>query len=274
MKTATHDVNIGESIVRKRFVEWSDREDEREWAMLSLLHEHAPGIAPRPIRRERDGDAPVIVIERLPGRPLAAREIDASVIAALGGTLHRMYQVPVAAARAIGLRERRVGPTRIVGLLQHELSQPQSLEACEDPVLVETALAAARHDVTLARAATASCLTSIGIADLNPANILWDGRVCRLVDFEDGGLTDPAFEIADHVEHIANRRTGNLSADALSAAVGLSNDAVARLESYRTLWAVFWLLMLLPEHGGFTRNPPGTTEDQARYVLRLLTAGA
>jgi Ser/Thr protein kinase RdoA (MazF antagonist) len=56
--------------------------------------------------------------------------------------------------------------------------------------------------------------TALGLADLNPANVLWDGRTARLVDFEDGGHSDPAYELADHVEHTsavgcpARRRAG------------------------------------------------------------------
>jgi len=44
-----------------------------------------------------------------------------------------------------------------------------------------------------------------------------------------------------------------------------------RVEQYRRLFACFWLMMLLPGSRGFARNPPGSTEDQARHVLALLT---
>ena len=111
---------------------------------------------------------------------------------------------------------------------------------------------------------------SIGIADLNPANVLWDGSSARLVDFEDGGLTDPAYELADHVEHLAGRLTNTYDADALVDAVGLTDDQRDRMSAYRPLWATFWLAMLLPGNGGFRRNPPGTTEEQARHLQEWL----
>ena len=113
-------------------------------------------------------------------------------------------------------------------------------------------------------------LTGIGIADLNPANVLWDGRAFRLVDFEDGGLTDRTFDLADHVEHLASRLHGVYPPDALAEAAGLPGHERSRLESYRRLWAIFWLLKLLPGSSGFSRNPAGTTENQARHVLALL----
>lgn len=113
-------------------------------------------------------------------------------------------------------------------------------------------------------------LVALGIADLNPANVIWDGSTCRLVDFEDGGLTDPAFELADHVEHLAGRVAGVFDSTALVAAVGLSAEERERMRAYRPLWAAFWLAMLLPGNGGFRRNPPGTTEAQAHHLLALL----
>jgi hypothetical protein len=42
------------------------------------------------------------------------------------------------------------------------------------------------------------------------------------------------------------------------------------MHAYRRLWAMFWLTMLLPGNGGFHRNPPGSTEAQARHLLTLI----
>lgn len=113
-------------------------------------------------------------------------------------------------------------------------------------------------------------MLALGIADLNPANILWDGETCRLVDFEDGGLTDPAYELADHIEHLAGRQSGVFDCDALVEAVGLTAREQQRMRAYRPLLAVFWLSMLLPGNVGFRRNPPGSTEAQASHCLALL----
>jgi hypothetical protein len=40
---------------------------------------------------------------------------------------------------------------------------------------------------------------------------------------------------------------------------------------FRKMFAIFWLIMLLPTYGGFRRNPAGSTEDQARHVADLLS---
>ena len=90
MQTSTHTLSIGDHEVRKEFVPDHEAQAEREWSILGLLAEHAPGLAPRPIRRE-DGRTPVIVMERLPGEPLAARPLDEVQTGALGASLRRLY---------------------------------------------------------------------------------------------------------------------------------------------------------------------------------------
>lgn len=144
---------------------------------------------------------------------------------------------------------------------------PYDLKECQNPQLVERALRASRQWLADTPQVPAQ-LSVLGIADLNPANVLWDGSVCRLVDFEDGGLSELAFELADHVEHLAGRDV--YDADTLVDAVGLTKDEKERFAHWRCHWAIFWLLMLLPGNSGFLRNPPGTTEAQAERVLRML----
>ena len=158
------------------------------------------------------------------------------------------------------------------GTVAEWLSEPYDLAACRDPALVGAAVDAAASVAAPPDGLPEPQLVAIGIADLNPANVLWDGATCRLVDFEDGGLTDPAYDLADHVEHMAGRLAGVFDLDALVAAVGLSDGRAARLHAYRPLWAAFWLVMLLPGNAGVRRNPPGTTEAQATHLLALLDA--
>ncbi len=150
------------------------------------------------------------------------------------------------------------------------LGDSYDLAECRDPKIVSRAVDAALAWLASSDSLPEPQLVALGISDLNPANILWDGETCRLVDFEDGGLTDPAYELADHVEHIAGRLSGVFDRDALIDAVGLAAEERERMRAYRPLWAAFWLAMLLPGNGGFRRNPPGTTEAQATHLLALL----
>ena len=267
MQTSTHGLTIGATEVRKEFVADHAWEAEREWACLTLLAEQAPGLAPRPLRRE-DGGTPVIVMERIPGEPLAPRPLTTAQTEALGASLRRLYGVPAEVVREAGIGPRRHGAAEHAQVMREWLAADHDLGECLDPALVGEA-------VDVARAFVASppvpepVFTALGIADLNPANVLWDGRRVRLVDFEDGGLSDPAYELADHVEHLGSRLPGVYDVRALVDAVGLDAEARERLEAYRPLWAAFWLAMLLPGNGGWRRNPRGTTEGQALHFMAL-----
>ena len=270
MQTQTHDLTFADAEVRKRFVRWVDGEADREWGCLTLLDRHAPGVAPRPIRRETEAGAPVVVMERLPGSPLGSGPLSTEQTASLGRALRRVYDVPHDAVLASGLGERRYGPSVLPRTLASWLGESYDLARCREPGLVAEGVDAALGWLAHGDALPEPTLVSLGIADLNPANVLWDGRECRLVDFEDGGLTDPAYELADHVEHLAGRRTGVFEAGALVDAVGLPTEERDRMRAYRPLWAAFWLAMLLPGNGGFVRNPPGTTEEQVARLMGLI----
>lgn len=268
VQTSTHGLTIGEREVRKEFVADHEAQAEREWAILTLLAEAAPGLAPRPIRRE-DGETPVIVMERLPGEPLAPRPLTTVQTQALGTALRRLYDVPVEAVRDAGIGPRRYGVNEHVQVMVEWLGESHDLTQCRDPGLVAEALEAARAYVT-APPLPEPRITALGIADLNPPNVLWDGRVARLVDFEDGGLSDPAYELADHVEHLGSRLPGVYDPDRLADAVGLGTEDRERMQAYRPLWAAFWLAMLLPGNGAWRRNPPGTTEAHAEHFMALV----
>lgn len=273
VQTQTHDLTFTGTEVHKRFVSWDQGEAEREWSCLSLLAEHAPGVAPRPLRREIVDGAPVVVMERLPGDPLGGAPLTSAQTASLADALRRLYDVPLAAAHAAGVPERRYGPTsHAAATVRPWLADTYDLAACQDASLVGEAVGAALAWLDAPVGVPDPVLSAVGIADLNPANVLWDGERCRLVDFEDGGLSDPAYELADHVEHIGSRLAGLLDEERLVDAVGLDAAARARFAAYRPLWATFWLAMLLPGNGGWRRNPSGSTEAQARHVLALLGA--
>lgn len=270
MQTSTHGVRLGEREVRKEFVAGHEAQAEREWAILGFLAEQAPGLAPRPTRRE-DGDTPVIVMERLPGSPLAPRPLTAEQTRALGASLRRLYDIPLEAVAAAGIGPRRYGAREHLRIMAEWLAEDHDLQECRDPVLVAEALDAARSYVADPPLPEPR-LAALGIADLNPANVLWDGARCRLVDFEDGGLSDPAYELADHVEHLGSRLPGVYDPKRLAGAVGLDAEGRERMAAYRPLWATFWLAMLLPGNGGWRRNPRGTTEAQAEHFLALVGA--
>jgi thiamine kinase-like enzyme len=109
-----------------------------------------------------------------------------------------------------------------------------------------------------------------GLGDGNLGNFLWDGERCHVVDFEDSGVSDPAYEVADLVEHVSVSLPDLVDADTVVSLLELDAEQRARLAGFRRLMAAFWLLMLLPGSPAHHRNPAGAVELQARRLLDML----
>lgn len=109
----------------------------------------------------------------------------------------------------------------------------------------------------------------LALGDGNLDNVLWDGEECRLIDWEEYGVSDLCYEIADMLEHASSRLEGRLDSDALLAELALDVAQRERVEHHRRMFACFWLAMLLPGNGGWHRNPPGSIEKQAQWVIEV-----
>lgn len=260
----THDITITGDVVRKRYVAWDKSEPDREWAALQLLTREAPGLAPEPIGREIEDGRPVVVMSLVTGEPLSGR-LSVDQERALVEALRRLFAVPVPA----GLEERANGPRVMRDKVREWLAEDYDLTACQDADLVLIAKDRGVQWLTGLRI-PASTDRVIAIGDGNLDNVLWDGEVCRLIDWEEYGVSDLAYELADLLEHASSRLTGALDVDAVIAAFDLDDTQQSLLLDHRRLLACFWLMMLLPGNGGFHRNPSGSTEDQALHVLTLL----
>ena len=106
----THQVEVGDDEVVKRFGLAETAVADREWSCLALLAGEAPGLAPRPLHRERRDGGTVIRMERVPGVPLSLAPIAADQLRALGLALARLHRVPLDAARAARVPARLLGP--------------------------------------------------------------------------------------------------------------------------------------------------------------------
>lgn len=109
-----------------------------------------------------------------------------------------------------------------------------------------------------------------GPGDGNLANYLWDGEQVQVVDFEDSGLSDRAFELAEITEHVGSWVEHPLAVDAFLAHFDLTKTESARLVDCRRLLALVWLFLLAFDDADNPRNPPGTAERQASRLLGLL----
>jgi len=201
---------------------------------------------------------------------VSAQQIDALTLA-----LNRLWQSPPPTSWC----SETIAPNsaELAGLVRglvdaQESSGAQPGGRCDDP-LVRLAWQDAitwLHGTDLEHQACPDEDLVLGQGDSNMANFLWDGDHVRIVDFEDSGPSDRAFELAGLVEHISAWSDAGLDADAFLSRFELTIPAQARLRQWRRLAAFFWMIQLLPDGPASSRNPPGTLQRQARRLLTLL----
>ncbi|SDL25449.1 Phosphotransferase enzyme family protein [Nonomuraea maritima] len=250
----THELTYVGSRVVKRFVDGKAGAAEREWRALGLLARYAPGLAPEPIAF--DGGA--VTMSRLPGESLrglsplkvpltalaeALAELHAAVPSEVLSTLPvRPWQVD---AVAVWVRERAAGWL------------PRDPEA-------DRAVREGLRWLESWRPGEAGVTPVFGAGDGNLSNFLWDGFRVRVVDFEDSGSSDRAWELAELAEHVSMWVDGEVGIAELFELDPLESR---RLLECRRLQALVWLFLL--SHEG-PRNPPGTFRRQVERTLAVL----
>jgi hypothetical protein len=269
--STTHDVRFDGYRVVKTFRTWERGEHLREWRGLNLLHHFAPGLGPEPISAELDAEPPLIMMSRVPGEPLGTRRATPEQIDALVIALDRMHRcVPVS---ALATADPQDTPADVVQLLKKMLVSRARPTHAVAPV-VHSAFDSAAEFVGSDWATRAASIGKpspvFGLCDGNLANYLWDGQAVRVIDFESAGRNDRAFDVADLVEHISLRRGYEIVADDLLKRLCPRPDERERIHAYRPVFAVFWLLMLLPDGPAHRRNPPGALVEQAEHLLAIL----
>lgn len=287
VRVLTHRVSVDPArrVVVKRFVQAHRGEADREWRALTLLADHAPGLAPEPILADLAANPPVIEMSLLPGEPLGGRPLTAEQESALVRALGQLWQsVPV--SRVVPLPGEAGNEAQLVSVVRQLAVQAQGLG--EDPVVRAAHSAglswlawavnesgrlagqASYADPGGGRAGWPGLSAVFGQGDANLANFLWDGERVRIVDFEDSGPSDRAFELAALVEHLSAWSDSDLDGNVFVRAFGLSAAERSRLADCRRLAALFWLLILRPGGNASSRNPPGTLRRQAERLLTLL----
>jgi Ser/Thr protein kinase RdoA (MazF antagonist) len=270
-RAATHEISVDASrgVVIKRFRSWDRSEPAREWNALTLLAEFAPGLAATPVRADLSADPPVIEMSQLPGVPLGDAPLSAAQADALALALGRLWNA-VPPARLTDLDGSGVNASQLAGSVTRMLA---AHHAIGDRALVHRAWQAGADWFSGAFDGLSGGGVVLGQGDSNLANFLWDGTQVRVVDFEDSGPSERAFELAILVEHISAWSDASMSADDFLALFDLDAAEQVKLREYRRLAALFWLLMLLPGGPAHRRNPPGTLERQAAHLLPLLDYG-
>lgn len=265
----THCLEIRGDVVVKRFRSYARGEPRREWLALSMLARHAPDLAPAPVRAALDAEPPVVVMSRLPGDDMGTRPLTTGEVAAVTASIRRLHgAVPpdvLAAAEPmpfgpVAAVARVRAMTAAVGVPADPAGRRALRRACTWLERAQVERAAARGHTEV-----------YGHGDPNLANYLHDGGTVRLVDFEDSGRSDRAWELAIFTEHLSVHGRGQVPAELALGHFETSAAERARIREYRRLLAAFWLLMLLPGGPSHQRNPAGTLQHQAFRLLELLS---
>ncbi|WP_433241423.1 aminoglycoside phosphotransferase family protein [Streptosporangium sp. CA-135522] len=262
---STHDIELLADLVIKRFRSRERGEPEAEWRALTLLAEYAPGLAAHPVHAGLPAE-PVIAMSRLPGVPLRGQILDRRQLTAVVEAITALHTaVPARVLEGLALRHGHAA--QVVDLVRGWCAEPSFHDL--DPGVAE-ALAAGQEwlELTGDEIAGDPGTPVFGMGDGNLANYLWDGSRIRLVDFEESGRSDRAFELAEVTEHVSAWVDTGLDASALLGHFALTATEARRLRECRRLLALTWLIMLMHDDPDHPRNPPGTVERQA---VRLLT---
>lgn len=286
----THEVIVDpdREIVVKRFVAADRGEPAREWRALTLLAEHAPGLAPEPIRADLAADPAVIEMSLLPGEPLGGGPLTPDQESALVRAMGQLWQsVPVGRVIQVpGESGNEAQLVTAVGQLAVRVD-----DRGDDPVIKRAASAglswltwavgeggclagwdsyADPGSASTRGSGWASLARVFGQGDGNVANFLWDGERVRMVDFEDSGVADRAFELSVFIEHASVWSGIGLDAGEFIRAFELTAAERARLADCRRLAALYWLLQLQPESDPGSGGAPGLLRAQAERLLTLL----
>lgn len=269
---STHATELGATTVVKRFRPENSDGHAREWRALTLLAEHAPGLAPTPLRSHpgagRTG-CPTVVMSRLPGTPLRGTPVTVRRTEALAEAVRYLYAaVPAEVVEKLPVRTDE--QTAVIGRIH---TWHRALRTSGAAPEVEEALSAGLTWLVasnLERRGPGDVPPVFGPGDGNLANYLWDGSRVRIVDFEVSGRSDRALEVAEITEHVSSWTDGGLDVDLFLSLIDLTPAETTRLLDCRRLLALVWLCMLALDRSDPPRNPPGTAERQAHRLLRLL----
>jgi aminoglycoside phosphotransferase len=238
----THVIEVGDDQVIKRFRSWDRGEHVREWRALTLLATYAPDLAPTPLGTDLTSTPPYVRMSRVPGRPLDGQKVTPGVLDAIAAAIGRLH---AAVPRDVVARQ-PPQPWLAIGVVSQMRSIVAASPAKDGDALARSALDAGRRwlgRVADPRAEEHSVV--FGQGDANLANYLWDGERVRLVDFEDSGRSDRAFELAAFAEHVSVWHDAGVETGGLLGRLELTRSERARVLFFRRAFALYWLLKLL-----------------------------
>ena len=249
------------ALVVKVFTTGAGDEATREWEGLEALA--GTGLAPTPVQFE-PSDPAVVVMTLVTGRALPARALDESHAAAIGRAHRRIHQAEPDTHRPPSHNRVRAALAMLRSNAMADLKSESSTVAAawrEAGDWIRTA------DIERSLSSPRLCFCR---GDPNLKNYLWTDGGVVLVDFENSGYNDPAFELADFAEHANNHALTEDFLSTLAAASGLTESDVNQVRDARRLMTCFWLALITTRH--LTNLPTTITlDEQAGRTLEVLS---
>jgi len=221
------------------------RRPEREWHALSLLASHHVRHVPRPLWRDDSTGNPAIAMTFVAGTPIPSTAHKQAALSGLIETWQQIHATPVQGPLA-GLA--RIDSAahycdRITGIWARQLTDnPHDPLTGELQPLLDNWRQSGDQEVL-----AESQPPALSRGDANLLNWLHDpySHATSCVDFEFSGTSDPAFDIADLVEHISARIFSDQTWAAVVAALGKADAAFARrFHAGQRTCALRWLAVL------------------------------
>ncbi|MDX6352163.1 MAG: hypothetical protein QOF84_6953 [Streptomyces sp.] len=265
---STHAIELRSNCVVKRF-RGEDRErGEREWSALTVLATYAPGLAPEPWDSDLAAPEPTVVMSRLAGMPLRGCFLLDGQIKALAEAVRELHAaVPPDVLNEVPLRPGHQGD--LIAQIHSWFPRARGRVSGRVGEAMDAGLAWLAGS-GLETAGQPDVPGVFGPGDGNLANYLWNGSKVQVVDFEDSGRSDRAFELAEITEHVSSWVEHPLDVSSFLGHFDLTAAESMRLRDCRRLLALVWLFLLAFDDKDNPRNPPGTAERQADRLLDLL----
>jgi Phosphotransferase enzyme family len=258
----THVVDIGDDRVVKRYRSWDRGEHQREWQALTLLANYAPDLAPAPLSADLTSVPPYVRMSRVAGRPLDGQPVTPGHLDAVAAAINRLHTA-VPQDVVTGLQPQ---PWLAAGVGNRMRSFIDGARAPGGGLPRAAFDAGMRWSGQAADPQPEPHSVVFGQGDGNLANYLWDGEQVHLVDFEDSGRSDRAYELAAFAEHLSVWHDAGVETGALLGRFELTKAESARVLFFRRAFAFYWLLKLL----GQRENRPETLHRQAGRLLAVL----
>jgi aminoglycoside phosphotransferase (APT) family kinase protein len=254
-----------EEVVAKLYPSQARAEPEREWQALCSFQ--SLRLSPRPLSFHPADDLPAVLMECVPGTPVDALALSDTQLAAIGAAHVALRQMQHRSPWRHATNHPAVVLRRACDNCEH--FDPAELKERSESVEVAWSLARRWLATGDAQAVGRPPRQVLCRGDTNLVNYLFAGDRLWLVDFEDSGLNDPAFELADMAEHLNARPVAEAMWERMADALRLRPADRLRCRHGRRLAAIFWLTILVGrEIRGRTRGRE-TPEDQAQHMLSL-----